>query len=124
MRRGFFLIFCMLILSVSTELVNALPIFEGVEPVTPFNSSQMSESLNATELADNWDPPASGGLFGDVKGALGILKRLNKFIYAFPSILADFGTPLVWINAFNTIWTVLWLLSVADMISGGKILGA
>lgn len=124
MRRGFFLIFCMLILSVSTELVNDLPLFEGVEVVTPYDPSQLEESLNATELASNWDPPVSGGLFGDVKGALGILSRLNKFIFAFPAILADLGTPTTWINAFNTIWAVLWLLSVADMISGGKILGA
>lgn len=123
MRRGFFIIICMFLLCCATEFVNSLPLFEGSETLTPYESEQVSEALNATELIDRWDPPESGGLFGDVKGGLQNIKRLEQFLTSFPTILADLGLPPSLCATGLIIWNFMWFLSVVDLIMGGKIFG-
>ena len=123
MRRAFFLILCMFTLNVATVFVNGLPLFDGTEILTPYDPDQVNEALNASELVDRWDPPESGGLFGDVKGGIQNLKRLNNFINSFPSILADMGLPKSLGDAFMMIWNFIWWLSIIDLIMGGKIFG-
>jgi hypothetical protein len=113
----------MFILNTTTIFVDSLDIWGGIEDPTPYNTSQLEESLNGTEQAQNWDPPESGGLFGDVKAGLQALDRFRSFIYAFPNILANVGVPDQLIILFNNIWTVFWFISIVDLIMGGKIFG-
>ena len=123
MRRGFFLLICMFTLNAATVFVNGLPLFAGVETVDPYDPNQVTDALNASELVDRWDPPESGGLFGDVKGGLQNLKRLDQFINGFPNMWADLGLPSLIINSFSLLWSFVWWLSIIDLIMGGKILG-
>jgi len=124
MRRGFMIIFFMFLLNTATVLVNGLPIWGGIDTGPQYNSSQLTDSLNSTELGDNWDPPESGGLFGDVKAAIQMLKRLNNFITAFPQMWADLSLPAYLVAIFGDVWAFVWWLSILDLISGGKIFGS
>jgi len=124
MRRGFMIIFFMFTLNTSTLLVSSLPIWGGEVDGISYNSSQLAEALNATEAGDNWDPPESGGLFGDVKASLEMLDRLDSFIRAFPDIWADIGLSSELVIIFSDVWAFIWWISIVDMISGGKIFGS
>ena len=123
MRRGFFLIFCMFVLNCATIFVNGLPLFDGTQILNPYDPDQVNDALNATELVDRWDPPESGGLFGDVKAGLQNIARLNQFINSFPSMLADLGLPSSLQFVLMMIWNFIWWLSIVDLIMGGKIFG-
>ena len=123
MKRGVFLLLCMFTLNVSTMFVNSIPLFDGVTSLDPFSPDQITEALNASEMQDRWDPPESGGLFGDVKATLQNLKRLDQFIVTFPSMWSELGLPQSLVNIFSSLWSFIWWLSILDFISGGKIFG-
>lgn len=123
MKRGIFLILCMFTLNCATIFVNNIPLFEGVETLDPYDPEQITEALNASEMQDRWDPPESGGLFGDVKATLQNLKRLDQFIVTFPAMWLELGLPQSLVNIFASLWSFIWWLSILDMISGGKIFG-
>jgi hypothetical protein len=115
----------MFMLNATTVLVNGLPIWGSSELLDPYNQTQLDSSLDGWNMSDSWDPPESGGLFGDVKAGLENLDRLQAFIEAFPSILMSFEwIPTLWITYFSTVWSFVWWLSVLDLITGGKIFGS
>ncbi len=124
MKRGFVILMFMIMLNVSTTLVNSLPLFEGETQVTPYDEDQLSGALNGTEFAENWDPSESGGTLGDIRSFIVSLQRLNSFITAFPNMWASIGLPTSLVSAFATIWQFMWWLSIGDLMTGGKIFGS
>lgn len=123
MRRGILILFFMIVLNMTTLFVNELPVFNDVETMTPYNSSQLTNAINGTDTATNWDPPESGGLFGDQKSTLQSLLTLGGFVDAFPAIWLELGLPVELVNLFSDISVIVWWFTVLDLISGGKIYG-
>lgn len=124
MRRGFLIIMFMVMFNASTIIVSSLPIWGDTAPMTPYNQSQVEDSLDPWGIIGAWDPPESGGLFGDVKAALELMGVLQGFIEAFPAMIASIPyLPAMWGDFLIMGWNIVWWFSVLDFISGGKIFG-
>jgi hypothetical protein len=125
MRRSFVILMFMFLLNATVGLTNSLPIFGGESYTEPYNNTQLTEALNGTELGQNWDPPESGGLFGDVKAFITSLEEWSSFMRAVPNIIETIlpWMPAAFLELFEIVWVVTQWILIGDLISGGKIFG-
>ena len=109
----------LLILTACVNVVLLMMDHIGMTAITPLNTTQWEEALDATKIVDSWG--WSDNPFYDIAtGLVAFWSAARMIVEGLPMMLEASGTPAFIYQPIYLIYRLLWLIAIALGIIAGR----